>query len=230
MKPGRGALIAGLVALLALAGGAWWFVHWRAEPYTEHVVVRGDTLSKLAKRYDVTVEELRDWNGIQGDLIEVDQVLRVYIEPRPDLVSEPTPAAKTRRASRSSSGTTPSVVEGHGLKMPDPEPCVSLDTAIGEQGMVASAGLDRAQVKGALDPILQHALSCQPDEGVTALSLTFSIRVACTGVVDDVDVLDGDVASAGYLDCVRDVLRHADFPAHDLPDGMRFTYPVSASW
>ena len=43
------------------------------ESSIEYTVKRGDTLSRIAKTHGVTVEELRMWNGISGDLIEVGQ-------------------------------------------------------------------------------------------------------------------------------------------------------------
>jgi LysM repeat protein len=53
-----------------------------AEP--EMVTVRpGDTLGKLAQRHGVEVGDLRAWNGIDGDTIEVDQVLLVWKAPPP---------------------------------------------------------------------------------------------------------------------------------------------------
>ena len=46
--------------------------------YEQYVVVRGDTLGQIAKKYDTTVELLAKVNGIENvDLIEVDQVLYV---------------------------------------------------------------------------------------------------------------------------------------------------------
>ena len=42
-----------------------------------HTVERGETLFRIALRYDTTVEALRQLNGIQGDAIEVGQRLRV---------------------------------------------------------------------------------------------------------------------------------------------------------
>ncbi|MEN0064371.1 MAG: LysM peptidoglycan-binding domain-containing protein [Myxococcota bacterium] len=45
---------------------------------TRYVVQRGDTLGKIAKAHGVTVDQLRKWNGISGDLIEVDQVLSIW--------------------------------------------------------------------------------------------------------------------------------------------------------
>ena len=57
--------------LLALSAGCQWF---EEEPPT-YTVVRGDTLTRIAKAHDCSVDELRQWNGIKGDLIEVGQVL-----------------------------------------------------------------------------------------------------------------------------------------------------------
>ena len=52
-------------------------------------VVPGDTLSEIAARYDVSVEELQRWNGIKNpDLVQADQTIVVYIPvdtPIPDL-------------------------------------------------------------------------------------------------------------------------------------------------
>lgn len=45
-----------------------------------HKVQAGDTLGKIAKQYDVTVEELKDWNNLQSDVIYVGGVLALYGE------------------------------------------------------------------------------------------------------------------------------------------------------
>lgn len=42
-----------------------------------HVVVRGDTLSEIAARYDVSVAQLRALNGIRTDIIRPGQRLRI---------------------------------------------------------------------------------------------------------------------------------------------------------
>jgi LysM repeat protein len=50
-----------------------------SEPSVEYyTVVKGDTLSKIAKRYGTTVKQLCKWNNISNpDLIRIGQVLRV---------------------------------------------------------------------------------------------------------------------------------------------------------
>jgi len=40
-----------------------------------HLVVRGDTLFSLARRYSVTVEQLREWNNLPSGVIRVGQLL-----------------------------------------------------------------------------------------------------------------------------------------------------------
>ena len=38
----------------------------------------GDVLGSIAKRYHVTVEQLRQWNGIRGNMIKAGQTLLIY--------------------------------------------------------------------------------------------------------------------------------------------------------
>jgi membrane-bound lytic murein transglycosylase D len=46
-------------------------------------VRRGDTLSSVARQFDVTVEELQRWNGIRGTQVRRGAVLKVYPGGRP---------------------------------------------------------------------------------------------------------------------------------------------------
>jgi len=43
-----------------------------------HVVEKGDTLTRIAKRYGVSVSELRKWNGLKGSTIRLGQKLIVH--------------------------------------------------------------------------------------------------------------------------------------------------------
>lgn len=47
-----------------------------------HRVSRGENLSLIANRYRCTVEELKDWNGLRGTLINEGQRLTVYVNER----------------------------------------------------------------------------------------------------------------------------------------------------
>ncbi|MGE7999213.1 LysM peptidoglycan-binding domain-containing protein [Lysinibacillus sp. NPDC093190] len=42
-----------------------------------HTVVKGDSLSKIAKQYNVTIKEIKDWNGLTTDNIFIGQVLKL---------------------------------------------------------------------------------------------------------------------------------------------------------
>ncbi|MFB7157020.1 LysM peptidoglycan-binding domain-containing protein [Lysinibacillus sp. NPDC056232] len=42
-----------------------------------HTVVKGDSLSKIAKQYNTTIKEIKDWNGLKVDTIYIGQVLKL---------------------------------------------------------------------------------------------------------------------------------------------------------
>lgn len=44
---------------------------------TTHTVKKGETLGKIAAKYDVSIAELKKWNGIKGDTIEIGEKLIV---------------------------------------------------------------------------------------------------------------------------------------------------------
>ncbi|WP_442903700.1 N-acetylmuramoyl-L-alanine amidase [Gilvimarinus sp. 1_MG-2023] len=44
---------------------------------TEYTISRGDTLSEIAKRFNISVNHLQQFNGINGHVIKVGQVLRI---------------------------------------------------------------------------------------------------------------------------------------------------------
>ncbi|MFA1737480.1 C40 family peptidase [Lysinibacillus fusiformis] len=44
---------------------------------TSHTVAKGDTLSKIAKQYNVTIKDIMDWNKLEKDTIFIGQVLKV---------------------------------------------------------------------------------------------------------------------------------------------------------
>ena len=75
-----------------------------------YTVVRGDSLSVIGKRTQNSVAELREWNGISGDLIEVGQVLAV---------GPPIPSERWTVAQRLTEAVTPlwsRVASGAGTK------------------------------------------------------------------------------------------------------------------
>lgn len=102
------------------------------------------------------------------------------------------------------------------------------DPAEGE--FAAPAGLDYDSVTVGLNRVLPTALYCPRPAGVARLRMTFELTIACDGRVSRVDCARDDGAPADYVACVSSVIAKADFPAHDLPDGMAVTYPVNVSW
>ena len=48
-----------------------------------HRVKRGDTLYSIAKRYDTTVDELKEWNRLRGSAIQIGQRLTIIRDSGP---------------------------------------------------------------------------------------------------------------------------------------------------
>ena len=116
------------------------------------------------------------------------------------------------------------------LPAPRPEPCIELDAEPEEGEMLSPEGLSYAEVKLALNGVIQTALYCGQPDGMSAVYLTFDLTVGCDGVVSQIETVDDGDAPAEYVQCVSDVSGKADFPAHDLPDGELITYPVNVNW
>lgn len=51
-----------------------------SEDYVEYTVKKGDSLYSIAKRYDVSVEELIDFNNLKSSILSVGQVLKIPTE------------------------------------------------------------------------------------------------------------------------------------------------------
>ena len=49
---------------------------------TVYRVRNGDVLGTIARRYGVSVRDLRQWNGLRGDMIRVGQKLYIHADPR----------------------------------------------------------------------------------------------------------------------------------------------------
>ena len=197
--------------------------HFFAEPSVEYTVKRGDTLGKIAKAYGVTVDELRSWNGISGDLIEVGQT--IVIRADVPTVSE---APAKKRQKRTVKQTTASTSKG--LKMPKKKKCLAgptLDSLSDDvPDIQSSAGLSYAQIQGPMAAFLPNLSRCFDGEWPTA-RVEFEITAACHGRVSRVSVLNDGGVQADELECMRTTLAYVGFPAHDMPDGMTFQYPVT---
>ena len=84
-------------------------------------------------------------------------------------------------------------------------------------------------VTTALNTVIQTALYCPQPDGATGFNLTFELLVGCDGLVSSIQTVDDDGAPEPYVACVIEVIQKADFPAHDLPEGMSVTYRVNVA-
>lgn len=120
------------------------------------------------------------------------------------------------------------------LPTPRPERCkapsLSIEDDADGPSYGGSEGLSYEQVVPVLQKTVQTALHCARPEGRDTLGLTFQLTVGCDGIISEIEATDDDDAPEAYLSCVMEVLKKADFPAHDMPDGMPITYPVDVSW
>ena len=53
------------------------FADYSQSSTTEHRVSSGDVLGLIARRYGVTVREIKEWNGLKTDLIQIGQTLEI---------------------------------------------------------------------------------------------------------------------------------------------------------
>lgn len=218
-------IVAGIIAVLALGGSAglaWVGLARLGSKPVVYTVVRGDTLFEIAQAHGVTVDQLKIWNDLDSDLIEVGQQLEIFHAETAPTAS--IPALKGRP--RPQGGTADEAPE---LVMPPEKPCLSGPELSGaDEEMVASAGLSFEQIKGSMNAFLPNVLSCIEGEAPEE-TLMLEITVACTGRVADVSVSSPGDWPADVSSCVADVLRYAPFPAHDLPDGEQFSFPLRYS-
>ena len=113
---------------------------------------------------------------------------------------------------------------------PRPEPCLEVAGDPCEGEILGSVGLGYAEVRLALNQVINAALYCQRPEGMSEVHLTYELVVGCDGLVASIEASDDGGAPEAYVSCVASVIEKADFPAHDMPDGMPLTYPVDVSW
>jgi LysM repeat protein len=229
------ALLLGLIGALFVPIGA---------PAPTHTVVRGDTLSKLGKQHGVTVAELRAWNDLTGDRIDVGQPLalgpspteplgrrlwaRLRPEPAAATTPRPHPAAppprKTRRAPRTAAPTADAgPTPWPALRRPKGKPCLSDDTVAGE-GMARSVGLEPDQITAGVRAFQGQTLRCAVGKDVVG-TVWLDLVVGCDGRVTTSAVSQHDTGDDAFAACVADAFGYASFDAH-ARDAVEFSVPI----
>ena len=231
---GNRLLQAGGIAALVL-GGALVFglaVGWVPRP-TTYVVQKGDSVAQIARANRVSVSDVVRWNSIEdADRIEVGQVLLLW----------PTsPMAQVQARAKVKSGVTTHAVKvpaagslvgsRAALSMPAPKACkagpTEADLAGTDEAYVGSQGLSRDAIRKSMGGFVGNTLPCiQQDAHFPEHTLLLEITVGCNGQVSDIYVADQGDWPPSTTSCVVDTLKYAPFPAHDLPDGERFAYPL----
>jgi hypothetical protein len=72
----------------------------------------------------------------------------------------------------------------------------------------------------------RNTLGCFPGGTRGRFEVLVEVVAGCDGRVKTVQVLQGGGLPATVTQCVREVLSAAGFPAHGMPDGVTFQYPL----
>lgn len=128
--------------------------------------------------------------------------------------------------------TGPSVASGPvtvpRLTMPAAKRCKVLGTRnTGEDGMYGGEGLSSAAIKAALQTTLGTSRKCMPAGTRGKFSMIIELTVGCDGRVKNAFTINGGGLPGPVTDCIEKVLAHTAFPAHDIPDGQSFQYPIN---
>jgi LysM repeat protein len=78
-----------------------------SQNWIQHVVQEGESLDRIARRYGVTITDLKNWNKLSGTRIRIGQVLDVFGQPD-SRVNIITTAPTTRKGNRSTTPVAPS--------------------------------------------------------------------------------------------------------------------------
>lgn len=231
-----------ILAVLVAAAAALMIPVGATDPPTV-TVARGDTLGKIAKANGVSLADLRSWNGIDGDLIQVGQVLKLgesgpgeplwqlladrfagAPEPEPEVVADAPAGPKRKRARKAPQGGAPppEYVEEEPtswppLKPPAPKECLDPFAGVdggGDHAFGRSEGLSGKQVKVGVSAFQQQTLRCADGHDSIAGGMTLELTIGCDGRVLKAEVIDDAIPADGFADCVAQVMTFASFPAH----------------
>ena len=84
--------------------------HVNAKDQITHVVRRGDTLFAISRQYNITVQQIRIWNDLTGDEIELGQILLVSA-PEGSSIQEQAPPSRPQAPQQAASERDKSLVK-----------------------------------------------------------------------------------------------------------------------
>ena len=115
------------------------------------------------------------------------------------------------------------------LPRPRPKRCLAGPDAsqlTSDHGQLASQGLSAQQIRAAMGGIVQHTMRCIPQGTTGSFTFETEITVGCSGTVSKVSILRRGGLPSAVSQCISRTLTYASFPAHALPDGTTFQYPI----
>ena len=111
------------------------------------------------------------------------------------------------------------------LTLPVPQECVQALFADDPEFAVFE-GLSIEQIRDSVDGFIPSLHDCVPEGARLDGAMELEIVVACDGRVDSVSVENAERLPEAVVACVENSMRYASFPAHDIPDGVHFLYPM----
>jgi len=114
------------------------------------------------------------------------------------------------------------------LSKPSAKRCKSQRTAdVGDNGMHGGDGLSSSQIKSSIGRTLGTTRRCVPKDTRGRFTVIVELKVGCDGRVKNAYTINRGGAPASVTACIEKVLSYTAFPAHDLPDGQSFQYPIN---
>jgi hypothetical protein len=113
------------------------------------------------------------------------------------------------------------------LSKPAPKRCLAGPSGeMDEDGVMVSQGLSVPQINAAMAGISRHTPKCFPRGTVGTYTVIVEVTVGCDGRVSNVFTVSPGVVPPHVTACLEQTLAYASFPAHSVPNGMGFQYPM----
>lgn len=120
------------------------------------------------------------------------------------------------------------------LRLPAPQACHKAPTDTEDSGdemaVFSSQGLADEDIVSVLEAFTANLYQCVPKGEQPNGQLVIDLTVGCNGRVSTATVSENDGLPESTATCVASVLRYAAFPAHDIPEGQTFSYPINFTW